>query len=401
MRWPFGKKTLIPAPTGPSGIGTTRFDLAAPGERRIPVQAWYPAQANSAPRELYLDDALRAALADLLHVPKFVLPQNPSYSARDAPALPGRCPVVVFNHGFGSFQKQSSTLLEELASHGYVVLSVGHPRESLVVQYADGSTLRHDPDHPAWKATAAGLKAVEQNARELEPLLARARAAATPEGLAEAMRALAAHASYAPLMPVLDVWAADTRAVLDALGQLDEGTLCPLLRGTIDSSRVGAFGHSLGGILSGQLAMTEPRIRAAMNFDGAQLPPAAGRYVLGAPACFLYADATRLGKTRVTSEGMNDALAASGPVGSCSGCLVGANHLNFTDMNNLSMAARMLGSVDRAQMARVLRAVTVGFFDRHLKGMPPAGFEPSPTLRVRCAPRASVEPPGHRLEAHA
>lgn len=39
-------------------------------------------------------------------------------------------------------------------------------------------------------------------------------------------------------------------------------------------------------------------------------------------------------------------------------------------MNNLSM------------MAPVLRAVTVGFFEHHLKGTPLLGFEPSPTLVI-------------------
>jgi dienelactone hydrolase len=385
--WPFGKKTVIPAPTGSADIGTTRFDLAAPGDRRIPVQAWYPAQPSGGPREPYLDGVLRAALADLMHVPKLLLPRNPSFSTRDAPAVAGRYPVLVFNHGFGSFQKQTSTLLEELASHGYVVLSVGHPHDSLVVQFTDGSTIRYDPELPAWKATAAGLKAIAQNAQELEPLLGRARKAKTPEDLEEAMRAVAAHRSYAPLLPVLEIWAADTRAVLDALSRLDDGTICPLLRGIVDAKHVGAFGHSLGGILSGQLAMTEPRVGAAMNLDGAQLASGAGRYALEVPVCFLYADTTKLGKTSVTNEGMNDALAVNGPAGSCSAVLVGANHLNFTDMNNLWMAGRMLGAIDRGDMARVLRAVTVGFFDRHLKGAPAAGFEPSATLRVLCAPR--------------
>ena len=91
------------------------------------------------PRELYLDDELRAALSDADRRAEVPAPQNPSHSAPNAPAAPGRYPVLVFNHGFGSFQKQSTSLLEELASHGYVVLSVGHAAESLVVQRSDGT----------------------------------------------------------------------------------------------------------------------------------------------------------------------------------------------------------------------------------------------------------------------
>ena len=63
----------------------------------------------------------------------------------------------------------------------------------------------------------------------------------------------------------------------------------------------------------------------------------------------------------------------------------GAAHLNFTDMNNVSMMARALGKIDRAEMAKVLRALTVGFFDHHLAGKPLAGLAPSPTLQVRWA----------------
>jgi hypothetical protein len=79
---------------------------------------------------------------------------------------------------------------------------------------------------------------------------------------------------------------------------------------------------------------------------------------------------------------VNDALTLAGPPGSCGACIVGAGHLNFTDMNNMAMMSKALGPIDRGVMARTLRAMTVGFFDHHLKGAPLAGFGPSPTLRV-------------------
>jgi hypothetical protein len=44
--------------------------------------------------------------------------------------------------------------------------------------------------------------------------------------------------------------------------------------------------------------------------------------------------------------------------------------------------ARALGRIDRGLMARTLRAMTLGFFDHHLKGRPLTGLTPSPTLRV-------------------
>lgn len=374
----FSGRSKIPPPSGPHALGTTRFDVS--GARRIPVQAWYPAAAGTGPTEPYLDDELRAALSDLTRVPKFLLPQNPSYSVVNAPAVPGRYPVLIFNHGFASFQKQSTSLLEELASHGFVVLSVGHPSESLVVQYAGGTVERHRADHPAWVETRAGVKDLEKNVREVEPLLSRARATREPATLREVMREVAAHRSYAVLEPVLEVWRADTLAVMDQLGRLDSGELPTPLRGLVRAEALGLFGHSLGGILSGQLAMTDARVRAGMNYDGAQLPlPGDAPYALRVPFCFLYADTTKVGKTAVSTGGMNDALL---PPGGCGAVLRGATHLNFTDMNNLSMARRALGSIDRTEMAKVLRATTVGFFAHHLAGRPLTGFTPSATLEV-------------------
>lgn len=385
-------KTVIPGPSGPHAIGTTRYEVTEPGyadpyapsptPRRVPVQAWYPAQKSSGPFEPTLDEELRSALSAMTHVPRFLLRSRDSFSAIDAPAAPGRYPVLLFNHGFGSFQKQSTSLLEELASHGYVVLSVGHPFESLVVRFSDGSTVRWRADLPAWKAIGAGLKDLERSVGEVSPLLDRARAARDPAVLREAMDAVAALPAYAVLLPVLEVWAHDTRVVLDTLPRLDEGALAANLRGLVDSAHVGAFGHSLGGILAGQLAMTEPRVGASLNFDGAQLAAAGANYALRAPCCFVYADTTRVGKASVTNEGMNDALALAGPPGSCGVCLVGAAHLNFTDLNNVAMMARALGTIDRGEMARALRALTVGFFDHHLKGKPLTGFTPSATLRI-------------------
>lgn len=378
MAFLFGRRVVIPPPSGEHQLGTIRFDVKEAGSPRlIPVQAWYPANPGNEPREPYLDDVVRAALADFTRVPKFLLPQNPSHSRLNAPVVPGRYPVVIFNHGFGSFQKQSTSLLEELASHGYVVLSVGHPSESLVVQFADGTSLRHRADHPAWVEITAGLKRLEQNVREVEPLMASARAAKDPASLLVAMKALAAHRTYAVLQPVLETWRHDTEVVLDQLNATP-------VKEIVDATRVGVLGHSLGGMVAGQLAMTNDRVLAGMSYDGAQLPlPGDAPYALPVPFCFLYADASKVGAATARTEGMNDALLTAGGFGVV---IRGASHLNFTDMNNLSMMGRALGSIDRGEMARVLRATTVGFFDHHLKGKPLVSFTPSAALEFTSSP---------------
>lgn len=392
----FGKRVEIPGPSGPHAVGLCEFEVSDPQRletlgpaatpRRVPVIAWYPALPNDAPREPALDDAVREALSDMTRVPKLMLRPGTSSAVRDAAAAPGRFPVVLFNHGLGSFQKQSASLLQELASHGFIALSIGHPFESLVVQYRDGATLKWRRDLPAWRAMEAGMKDLEGALKEAAPLLERARASHDAAALHEVMTAMAKLPGYAPLPEVMERWADDTRQVLDHLPGLDAGTPATPLKGVVDASRVGAFGHSLGGMVAGLLAMHEPRILAGMNFDGAQLPTPGGPWALRVPFCFVYADVAKVGATVVANEGMNDGLLTDAPPGSCGVCLAGAAHLNFTDMNNVAMMAKALGSIDRAEMARALRALTVGFFAHHLTGAPLTGFAPSPVVRFTRPP---------------
>jgi predicted dienelactone hydrolase len=45
-----------------------------------------------------------------------------------APVLrtPGRLPVIVFSHGAGGHRSETTIVVQELASHGYVVVTVDH-----------------------------------------------------------------------------------------------------------------------------------------------------------------------------------------------------------------------------------------------------------------------------------
>lgn len=386
----------FPRPTGALGVGTTRYEVTelgfddpyapTPGPRRIAVQAWYPALTDGEAPLPNPEDDVVAAFAEV-GVPRWLIPQVPSRVVPEAPPVPGRYPVLIFNHGFMSYPAQNASLVEELVSHGYVVLSVGHPYESLLVRYPDGGVVTQRRDLPAAKVVIAGLKDLERQVKEAEPLLVKARAARTALELREAMLALMEQTAYAALVPVMELWRRDTRVVIDRLAELDSGGLAPQLKGVVDAERLGVFGHSMGGMVSGALAMADPRVKAGMSYDGAQLVPAGeAPYRLRAPFCFVYADTTKVGEQLSTDDGMNDALVVDGPPGSCGASIRGATHLSFSDASHWPLFARGVGRIDRTEMSTMLRAMTLGFFDHHLKGAPLAGFTPSATLRVRWAP---------------
>src|SRR5439155_7103170 len=64
-----------------------------------------------------------------------------THAALDAPPLAGRSklPLLLFSHGYTGLASAYTALLEDLASHGYVVLSVVHPYESVATTLSDGS----------------------------------------------------------------------------------------------------------------------------------------------------------------------------------------------------------------------------------------------------------------------
>jgi hypothetical protein len=53
----------------------------------------------------------------------------------------GKYPLIVFSHGGLSLMTSNESLYNELASHGYVVCSVGHPYHSLSAVGPDGKTI--------------------------------------------------------------------------------------------------------------------------------------------------------------------------------------------------------------------------------------------------------------------
>ena len=117
--------------------------------------------------EPYSDAALRTMMQEVQGVPAIGGDQA-SHSARDAPLAPGKHRVVIFNHGQGSFTKQNFSNMEELASHGYVVISIGHPEESLLARDANGAGIVFNQRDEVYLQ----LRALQQNftatAKQLE-----------------------------------------------------------------------------------------------------------------------------------------------------------------------------------------------------------------------------------------
>jgi predicted dienelactone hydrolase len=235
---------LLPAPTGPACLGTvalhlkdtTRIDPWAPAQpfREIMVQIWYPAQSTRghlpAP---WLSPGAVPHFAEAFGFPADRIRATPTHGRIGAPVdrQQGGRPVVLYSPGLGGDRGTSTALAEDLASHGYIVVTVDHTHDASEVEFPDG----------------------------------RVEVAVLPPEIDEQV-----------ITRFADVRAADIRFVLHQLAALDAGRnpdagrrrLPDGLRGAFDLDRAGMFGHSLGGSTAAAVMHDDRRLKAGVNLDG-------------------------------------------------------------------------------------------------------------------------------------
>ncbi|WP_233161010.1 alpha/beta hydrolase family protein [Actinophytocola xanthii] len=242
----------LPMPTGRQRVGTTSLHLVDTSRpdpwvpdrpvRELMIQLWYPAAAiHGYPPAPWLTPAAARAYEQANGLPVFTWPIT---AARlDAPVRRhgGRRPVVLYSHGLGGHRGDATALVQDLASHGYVVVTIDHIHDAGVVELPDGHV-----------ETGAIPDLAEDNEIELTSRAVRARVA-------------------------------DTRFVLDQLAAINHGenpdhehrSLPCGLRGALDLDRVGMFGHSDGGTTTAHAMHTDFRITTGINLAGTLWTPEA------------------------------------------------------------------------------------------------------------------------------
>ena len=200
---------------------------------------------------------LRTPLASLVNVR--------THAILDAPPAEGpeKLPVLVFSHGFGGSPSAYTALLEDLASHGYAVLSIVHPYEAAAATLADGQVISLFDE--AGKPRPAFRNVITEWEREDETMAAVTKEA-TEEGQLRLLRGYLA--GLRATNATLERWVADTKLVLDRLSELPKTSVAGRLASRLDLGRLGALGHSMGGVTSGQFCLEDRRCRAGLNLDG-------------------------------------------------------------------------------------------------------------------------------------
>lgn len=372
-----------PKPTGPYAVGTTRMSFvdgsrpevftSDPGDHRdLAVQIWYPAEpAPGAKPEPFWEDAgvVGPRLAASLGLPRFLfnhltLVRSHSYPKAPMPEGETAFPVLIFSHGYAQgFAAQNKVLMEELASRGYAVFSIGHPYEASAVIYPDGRVVS--------VSEVQIQKVRDELKRTMPPALKKLEVSKSKADRAAAVRELIGGAPI--LTDSVRIWTADTRFVLDRLEAVNAGAIASPFAGRLDLSRMGVLGMSFGGTTAGEVCLEDSRVKAGVNLDGLQY----GRLIdhpLRRPFMFMNSESGR---------GLNEPMyeRAEGPVYYVT--VRGSRHLDYSDLAFISPLFRTLGAlgpVGGRRMSKIYNAYTLAFFDKYLKGEDsPLLAAPSPT----------------------
>jgi predicted dienelactone hydrolase len=360
----------IPPPEldGSWSVGATVFELNNEKEW-FQVRAWYPSNQKSAETLLSSDKLTNEAFSEVMGIPNFLITgDTPSRSSIDVVAAEGTYPVIIFNHGLMSYARQNTTQFEQLASHGYIVMSVANPGVSMLVVRQNGDVVKPTKDSVAYQALENQRENFKQLAPQLKKDVQNSKASNGFTEFSTNMETLAENPIFAPISDVFPSVLANNLLLIDSLQSIQGGDVETLLKGHLDLQHVGAYGHSFGSIVSGILAMESPVIKAIVGLDAPQLNLASIEYKqINIPACYIYADALEYGGELIDFNRINKPLLNK--AGSCEALFKESNHYNFTDLNLIPPLrySSMLGDVNNDLMASNLEILLLAFFDTHLK----------------------------------
>ncbi|MGF1911859.1 dienelactone hydrolase family protein [Vibrio kasasachensis] len=357
----------MPKPDGKHQVGATQFEIR--GENNwVQVMAWYPAESIRDAKHLsYMPEWLGKATASQTGLPEILFGDDGiSSSYIDIPIVTGQHPVLIYNHGYGSSPRQNMTQFEQLASHGYIVLSIGHPGDSLALK-----TLAGDLVYQLQQAQFQfDDDAVIQQVEIMTQALNRASEATSRAQWHEVMGKIESSKFNQTSIARFPYWYANNTLLLDNLNKIQSGELTTQLKSGMDLNNIGAFGHSFGGAISVELALKRAEIKAAMNLDGPQFQ-LDKQQAFNKPVCFVYGDMAE--GLFASHSKLNDALLEDSNSNHCSFTFKGANHNNFTDVNYFTPMKYFgyIGEINNQEMGKQLNNLIMGYFDWQLLGAKP------------------------------
>lgn len=365
----------LPSPTGSYSVGTRYFyfsDVNRPDtytpdsddHRKISLQIWYPAipKPDDKPKSFGNREAAEYFVAQGVLDSSFVqeVTMRPSHSFLNAKVAKDKdsYPVILFSAS--GVMDANRLLSEELASHGYMIVCIGHPYWCEYYFDNNGSVIFFDKENEyyqkMWKEERSDI--VNQTKERI-----------TRANTVQEKRALSGTLNRNMQVEIHDVrlWAKDISFVIDELERMNAPG--SLFDETLDLSSIGVAGYSKGGVAAGQACLTDERCKAGLNLSGFMFGD-----ILEKELTVPFMVIESVEPWCKDCVPINDLLFHNSKNSICMVQIHNATHANFTDLTvtkeYLSPDLQsILGSIDGRRFLTIMNDYVLQFFNKHLKGI--------------------------------
>lgn len=334
----------LPEPTGTFNVGTQVFEWIDVSReewftqdstdlRRLVVQAWYPTIDIKEDGYPYLDfpEKRIIPIAKRISLPPYLLSHigniktnsilNATILENDIPY-----PLVLFSHGLGGMRMQNTVQMEELASRGYIVVSLDHTYDANVTVFLDGTT-------------AAFRSYLRDEATEEE--------------------------FWEVRLPQVNTRASDISFIIDKISEMKDKA--DKLFKHADLSKIGVLGHSFGGATAIVASYNDNRINACINLDGWMEPVKPEIIQSGLKIPFLYIGQEKWDDTPLNHVKLDSLILSSS---GSKELIVGAKHFDYSDtpqLNKVASKLDMSGDIDMNILREKINSEIVLFFNKYIK----------------------------------
>lgn len=349
----------LPKPDGSEKVGTQTFHFTDPNrdevltedqydKRELMVQIWYPTENRKDnkrealfPKDKEMFKKYIQTYSTSLSLPDFVFnywKYSRTNSYENVEILPSTSPypLVLLSHGMGSSRVLHASQAENLASHGFIVVTIDHTYSTFATIFPDGRVTDYTT-----KMTTIDERREAGN-----------------------------------------IWTQDVEFILNQIEKLNSGAIQSQFRGKIDLNNIGVMGHSFGGATAFNTTYLDHRIKAGINMDGS-LYEVDNRDVINKPFMFIRSGSFKdwlvdFKKDKdldneVKKQISNELHIIKNVIehGGSTIYVEGTAHFNFTDLqfySDLIKLTGITGDINGKRGSYIVNQYALDFFNKYLKG---------------------------------
>jgi predicted dienelactone hydrolase len=349
----------LPKLDGPEKVGTQTFHFTDQNrdevltenqsdKRELMVQVWYPTENKNNnksealfPKDKEMFKKYIQTYSNSLNLPDFVFDywkysRTNSYENVEILPYTSPYPLVLLSHGMGTSRVLHASQAENLASHGFIVVTIDHTYSTFATIFPDGRVTDYKTK----------MKTTDERRK------------------------------------IGDIWTQDVEFVINQIEKLNSGAIESQFKGKIDLNNIGAMGHSFGGATAFNATYLDHRIKAGINMDGS-LYEVKNRDVINKPFMFIRSGSFKdwlvdFKKDKNLDNEINKQLSDELHIiknvinqGGSAIYVEGTQHFNFSDLQFYSELIKLTGitgDINGKRGSSIVNQYVLDFFNKQLKG---------------------------------